>query len=230
MTPAFAEVSVVIPTYNRARWLPGAVDSILAQSSPPAEVVVVDDGSTDETPAVCRGLRSPVRCVRQENAGAAAARNRGIREARCEWVAFQDSDDLWNPEKLEVQWAALARHPEAGWCISGFSVIDEAGRPRSEGPAFEEHFPVFREEGEPAEGFFGRFFQRDKVRAAGRTHLLFFGDAFPPSSWGTSPSHRPRWCGANCSIKWVPSIPRTGSPRTPISSTGWPPRLPWSSS
>ena len=229
MRPALSDVSVVIPTYNRARWLPDSVASVLAQTSSPAEVVVVDDGSTDETPAACRGFGDAVRFVRQGNAGAAAARNRGIREARGGWVAFQDSDDLWNPEKLEVQMAALARYPDAGWCISGFSVIDEAGRPRGQGPAFEDHFPVFREEGVSADAFFARFFERDSILAAGRTHDLFSGDAFPRSSWGTSPSPRPRSCGATCSSGWGASIPRTGSPKTPISSTACLPRPGWSS-
>jgi glycosyltransferase involved in cell wall biosynthesis len=179
VTAAPFDVSVVIPTYNRARWLPSAVQSVLSQTHPPAEVVIVDDGSKDETPQVCAAFPAPVRCVRQENAGAALARNRGIREASREWVAFQDSDDLWTPDKLEVQREALRLRPEAGWCITGFSIIDEAGQPRGEGPAFEDHFPVFREEGSSVEAFFGRFFDSGTVVAAGRSHRIFWGDAFP---------------------------------------------------
>lgn len=77
-----ATVSVVIPTYNRARWLPETVASVLGQSVPPLEVLIVDDGSTDDTATVCAGMPPPVRYLRQANAGVGAARNRGIREAR----------------------------------------------------------------------------------------------------------------------------------------------------
>ena len=185
MSTSPGDVSVVVPTFDRARWLPAAVASVLAQTRPPREVVVVDDGSRDETPEVCRGFPAGVRCVRQDNAGAAAARNRGIREARGTWIAFQDSDDLWEPEKLEVQAEALARWPDAGWCITGFSVIDETGRTIHPGPAFERHFPVFREERSSAEAFFGRFLERGTIEAAGRRHTVFFGDAFAPLFLGS---------------------------------------------
>ena len=97
-------VSVIIPTYNRAHLLPRALESVLAQTFEDLEVLVVDDGSTDGTEAVVTGYDDRVRYLRQpQNAGVSAARNRGLREARGEFVAFLDSDDEWFPEKLARQ-------------------------------------------------------------------------------------------------------------------------------
>jgi glycosyltransferase involved in cell wall biosynthesis len=125
-TPA-GDVSVVIPTYNRARVVGDAVRSALEQTAPPAEVVVVDDGSTDDTPAVLAGFGPRVRVVRQENAGVSAARNRGIGAATARWVAFLDSDDVWRPEKLAFQSADLAAHPDAVAHVCGISFESAAG-------------------------------------------------------------------------------------------------------
>lgn len=104
-----AKISVVVPTFNRADVLRRALVSILGQTLPPLEVVVVDDGSTDETERVVRELGSElIRYVRQpQRLGAQAARNRGIREAHGDWIAFQDSDDEWLPDKLERQVALI---------------------------------------------------------------------------------------------------------------------------
>jgi glycosyltransferase involved in cell wall biosynthesis len=115
-------VSVVIPTYNLARFLPEAVASVRAQSWPDAEIIVVDDGSTDETPELLERLarEGELRWFRQENAGASAARNRGIQEASKAWVAFLDADDFWNAGKLAAQFNALEGKPSAA-----FSYTDE---------------------------------------------------------------------------------------------------------
>lgn len=107
-------ISVVIPAYNREGTVLAAIRSVLWQTLPPTEVIVVDDGSTDTTAATVESLGNPlVRLVRRPNGGAAAARNTGVREARCEWVAFQDSDDEWLSTKLERQFAANAADPAA---------------------------------------------------------------------------------------------------------------------
>jgi glycosyltransferase involved in cell wall biosynthesis len=97
VTPA---ISAVIPTYQRADLVGRAIDSALAQSAPPIEVIVVDDGSTDDTLARLRAYGDRIVTVRQDNAGGAAARNRGVRQAAGEWVAFCDSDDFWQPDHL----------------------------------------------------------------------------------------------------------------------------------
>ena len=108
-------VSVVIPTYNREKRLPAAIRSVLEQSAPPAETIVVDDGSTDATPALM-GQFPEVQYIRQENQGVSQARNHGIRVAKHEWIAFLDSDDEWLPRKLEKQREALERHPQYRFC------------------------------------------------------------------------------------------------------------------
>jgi glycosyltransferase involved in cell wall biosynthesis len=102
--------SVVLPTYNRAGVLPRAIASVLAQTERDLELIVVDDGSTDETANVVAALSdSRIRYVRNARRdGVSRARNRGIELAQSDWVAFQDSDDAWQPHRLERQWALIA--------------------------------------------------------------------------------------------------------------------------
>ena len=123
------EVSVVIPAYNAAAFLEEAVASVLDQTFGDFEVLVVDDGSTDGTEALARRFGRPVRCLRQENKGVAAARNRGIQAAGGRRVAFLDADDSWFAEKLERQIEALEQSPRAGVCYSAFMHVDESGAP-----------------------------------------------------------------------------------------------------
>lgn len=100
-------VSVVIPCYNASGFLRETLDSVLAQTEPALEVLVIDDGSRDDSAAVAESYGAPVRVIRQENQGESVARNRGIEEARGEWIAYLDSDDLWEPTKLARQLAAI---------------------------------------------------------------------------------------------------------------------------
>jgi glycosyltransferase involved in cell wall biosynthesis len=116
-------VSVVIPAYNAARYLAAAVDSALQQTFRDVEVLVVDDGSTDDTPAVLSAYRSRIHVVRQANAGVARARNAGTEAARGRYVAFLDADDLWQPEKIEKQMAALAAALDRRACYSAFTLV-----------------------------------------------------------------------------------------------------------
>jgi glycosyltransferase involved in cell wall biosynthesis len=109
-------VSAIIPTYNRRSLLERALASILRQSRPPDEFLVIDDGSTDDTPEHIPKRFPDVRYIRQETGGVSAARNRGIREAKGEWLAFLDSDDEWLPRKLERQLEALRAKPELLLC------------------------------------------------------------------------------------------------------------------
>src|ERR1700735_1430197 len=104
------KVSVVIPTYNRADKVRRGVESVLAQTFLDLEVIVVDDGSSDETGQTLKhAFGDRIRYYFQTNQGASVARNKGIEEARGEWIAFLDSDDLWEKEKLELQFMALER-------------------------------------------------------------------------------------------------------------------------
>ncbi|MGH7383811.1 MAG: glycosyltransferase family 2 protein [Candidatus Rokuibacteriota bacterium] len=107
-------MSVVIPAYNAERFLEEAVESVLRQAHQRLEVIVVDDGSTDGTAARVRAYGNRVRYVRQANAGVGAARNRGVALATGDYIAFLDHDDVWQPEKLEVQLEIAARNPESG--------------------------------------------------------------------------------------------------------------------
>jgi glycosyltransferase involved in cell wall biosynthesis len=116
-------VSVVIPTYNRANDLVRAVKSVLGQTRPPDEIIVVDDGSTDDTGAKIETFDGRVVYIRQENRGPGAARNRGIAAAHGEWIAFLDSDDRWLPEKLETQ---LHLTLETGYPVSFHDFRKEA--------------------------------------------------------------------------------------------------------
>jgi glycosyltransferase involved in cell wall biosynthesis len=172
------DVSVILPTYNRAEWLAGTVRSILGQTYAPVEVLIVDDGSSDDTAAVCGAFPPPVRYLRQENGGVSAARNRGIREARGEWIALADSDDLWERHKLEVQLAALAAAPDARWCASGCTVIDEQDRPIPGRQGFERVFAVFGALDCSPDAWFSRWLDRYEVEVAGRAHTCFHGDYF----------------------------------------------------
>ena len=130
-----ATVSVVIPAYNAAKTLAPTIESVQAQSYQDLEVIVVDDGSSDETMSVAAGFGPPVQCVRTANGGVSRARNRGLEEATGELVAFLDADDLWKPEKLEYQVRLLEGRPEAGISTTGSTKVDEGLTPLAEAPA-----------------------------------------------------------------------------------------------
>lgn len=105
-------ISVIIPVYNREETVPAAILSVLHQTYPVHEVIVVDDGSTDQTAAFVRAIPDErIRYLYQQNGGAGSARNLGIRCATGDWLAFLDSDDLWDKDKLETQAALVLKHP-----------------------------------------------------------------------------------------------------------------------
>jgi GT2 family glycosyltransferase len=105
-------ISVVIPTFNRSNLLVEAIESVLRQTHPPTEIIVVDDGSTDDTSQALARFGPRVICHRQKNSGQAVARNQGVALATGTFVAFLDSDDLWVDRRLELQIAALTRQPQ----------------------------------------------------------------------------------------------------------------------
>jgi hypothetical protein len=117
-------VSVVLPVYNGERFVAEAVGSIRAQGYPSLEIIIIDDGSTDGTEAAVRRLPGEVHYFKQENLGPAAARNRGIRDAAGDFVAFLDVDDLWPPHALNLLMDGLLRHPELD-LVQGYSQVME---------------------------------------------------------------------------------------------------------
>lgn len=121
-TPA---VSVIIPTYNRSQYVTEAIGSVLAQTFTDYEIIVIDDGSTDNTREAILPYFSKITYIYQENRGVSAARNTGIREAKGEWIAFLDSDDEWLPSKLELQVKDLQQFPDA--VLSCTNIVFEGG-------------------------------------------------------------------------------------------------------
>lgn len=120
-------VSIVIPAYNCAWCIDRALDSVAAQSFRDYEVIVVDDGSTDDTAAALAARPEPLRVIRQANAGMSAARNTGIASARGEFVAFLDSDDWWRPAKLAAQVELMRADPQLGFCSSATELQSPDG-------------------------------------------------------------------------------------------------------
>ncbi len=121
------KVSVIIPTYNHAQFVAQAIESALAQTLAPVEVIVVDDGSTDETAQVLAHYGERIRVVRQQNGGVAAARNAGAALAVGEYLAFLDADDTWLPRKLEKQLARFQAEPNLGLVHCGMVEFNPAG-------------------------------------------------------------------------------------------------------
>jgi len=123
-------VSVVIPTYNSAAYIGRAIRSVRCQTYPAHEIIVVDDGSTDDTESAVSEFAGEVRYIRQSNTGVSSARNNGIHAAEGEWIAFLDADDEWLPSKLQRQVELLQRHPDLYWVYANFYQCGCAGPPR----------------------------------------------------------------------------------------------------
>jgi len=134
-------VSAVIPAYNARDYIAEAIESALAQTYAPIEVIVVDDGSTDGTEEAVRPFGDQVRYIKKENGGPASARNLGIQSSRGEYVAFLDADDIWLPEKTERQVEVMKDNPELGLVCAGSYVVDKDNNVITEW-----HMPEDREE------------------------------------------------------------------------------------
>ena len=115
-------ISVIIPAYNVDKYIARAIDSVLAQTRLPDEVIVVDDGSTDNTAGIVKGYGSHIRYIYQQNAGPSTARNTGIKAANSKWIAFLDADDEWLPEKLQLQMELLKQNNELVWVCCNYTV------------------------------------------------------------------------------------------------------------
>ena len=124
-------ISIIMPTFNRLQYLRPAVDSVFAQTFTDWELIIADDGSGDETRAYLQGLDDPrVTVLWLTHTGKpSVVSNIALREARGEFVAFLDSDDLWLPEKLQAQFESLRKRPERRWSYTKFAVVDGSGRP-----------------------------------------------------------------------------------------------------
>ncbi len=120
-------VSVIIPTYNRGYFISKTIDSVLAQTYRPIEIIVVDDGSDDDTREVVGKFGAQVRYVYQQNAGLASARNTGLAAAEGEYIAFQDSDDIWLPWKLEAQVELMRHVPDLALVWTDMTAVDPDG-------------------------------------------------------------------------------------------------------
>lgn len=124
-----ALVSVIIPNFNYSRYLPEAIDSVLAQTYSNIEIIVVDDGSTDDSRAVIESYGNRLRAIFQENQGVSAARNRGIEESSGDLIAFLDADDIWLPKKIEAQVNKFKTDSELGLVHVGILDIQSEGNP-----------------------------------------------------------------------------------------------------
>jgi glycosyltransferase involved in cell wall biosynthesis len=113
MNVAAERITAVIPAYNCAAYVGQAVESVLCQTRPVDEIIVIDDGSTDNTASVLAPYSDRIRYVKQENRGASAARNRGVELAQGDWIALLDADDVWTPDKIQRQLQAAAQYPAA---------------------------------------------------------------------------------------------------------------------
>ena len=115
-------VSVIIPAYNAANHIARAIDSVLSQSHKPDEIIIIDDGSTDDTQSIVQKYLPNVTYIYQANAGVSAARNTGIETANSEWIAFLDSDDEWSTDILKLQIELLKQHPHLVWTTANYTV------------------------------------------------------------------------------------------------------------
>ena len=121
-------ISVVIPAYNAGQFIRRTIDSVLGQTYADYELIVVDDGSTDDTGEIVQSYGPKVRYIHQQNAGDGPARNTGIAAANGEWIAFLDHDDEWLPDKLAAETDLLRRHPHLQWCATRYCQASRGQR------------------------------------------------------------------------------------------------------
>src|SRR5215471_10914661 len=138
-------VSAIIPAYNAERWIARAIESVLSQTRPVDEIIVVDDGSTDKTAAVVAGFGERVHYIRQTNGGPAKARNTGMQAAAGEWLALLDADDWSLPRRIELELQAAEQNPGAVLVYGSLHMVDESGKQETRiAPPAEKLWPAMR--------------------------------------------------------------------------------------
>lgn len=167
------KISVVIPTYNGAQFLGAALGSVYAQTFTDYEVIIVDDGSTDNTRELLERYRDRLRYHYQENQGLAVARNTGLGLARGDYITYLDADDLWEPGNLQVKHEVLAKFPGIGGVFSEFGVFDVTGERHSRGT--KHIFPFFDRTGRDYPDIFQ---ERHTLSTAGGEVTVYVGDVF----------------------------------------------------
>jgi glycosyltransferase involved in cell wall biosynthesis len=167
-------ISIVVPTYNNAGYITEALDSVFAQSFSDYEVIVVDDGSTDDTHEVVRRYGPRVQYCFQENQGLAVARNVGLRLAAGAYITYLDADDIWEPENLAVKARVLRDDPELGGVFSEFTIFTEDGRSYSDGTR--RMFPFFERTGRRMADVFQD--RREVALPGGRPVAVYRGRIF----------------------------------------------------
>jgi glycosyltransferase involved in cell wall biosynthesis len=140
------KISVIIPVFNTEKYVARAIESVLSQTLKPAEIIVVDDGSTDNSIEAVRRFLPKVKIITQQNKGAGAARNTGIKQASTEYLAFLDADDLWAPQKLHIQTEFHKKNPEIEMV---FGTVQQFISPELN----EQHQNMLREELKTMPGF-----------------------------------------------------------------------------
>lgn len=172
--------SVVVPLYNKAAHVVRTLGSALAQSHPPLEIIVIDDGSTDAGPELVMALADPrVKLVRQANGGVARARNNGITQARGQWVAFLDADDWYHPEHLRSLAREISCNPDADTVASGYMSVQEAAMPGIAAWPLPPEAPSERITDLPARWLLGATFFTSSV-AVRTSRLQALQPCFPP--------------------------------------------------
>ncbi|MCA1407072.1 glycosyltransferase family 2 protein [Ensifer sp. IC3342] len=177
-----ADVSVILPTFNRTRSLAAAMASVLSQSYENLELIVVDDGSTEDVEGVVRSFCDPrVKYVRRvKNGGAAAARNTGLAEARGNYIAFQDSDDIWLPGKLMRQISLFSTLPAHVGVVTGAKILYGRDASFNFGPAKVAFAPPPEGRLRLEEDQLGRLLSENRISLQ---NTLFRRDCFPGNSW-----------------------------------------------
>jgi glycosyltransferase involved in cell wall biosynthesis len=164
-------ISVIIPAYNAAAYIERALRSVLNQTRPADEIIVVDDGSSDNTADILKKYQNQIISIRQPNAGVSAARNTGIRAATGDWIAFLDADDEWLPEKLRLQCDLLNRHPDLCWATGNF-LFCRCQQNHLQSPGLSESQVSDLRQRLGAVNYFDSYFQAYQLRAAGNTNTM----------------------------------------------------------